>query len=32
MFSILNMRSVEPDDATTRARIRDAAILLFGRD
>ncbi|MDQ1542728.1 MAG: TetR/AcrR family transcriptional regulator, regulator of cefoperazone and chloramphenicol [Actinomycetota bacterium] len=32
MFSILNMRLVEPDDATTRARIRDAAILLFGRD
>jgi TetR/AcrR family transcriptional regulator, regulator of cefoperazone and chloramphenicol sensitivity len=26
------MRSVEPDDATTRARIRDAAIVLFGRD
>jgi TetR/AcrR family transcriptional regulator, regulator of cefoperazone and chloramphenicol sensitivity len=32
VFSILNMRLVEPDDATTRARIRDAAILLFGRD
>jgi AcrR family transcriptional regulator len=32
LFSILNMRLVEPDDATTRARIRDAAILLFGRD
>ncbi|MCU1481712.1 MAG: hypothetical protein JWQ19_2498 [Subtercola sp.] len=31
-FSILNMRSVPPDDATTRARIRDAAIELFGRD
>jgi AcrR family transcriptional regulator len=26
------MRLVELDDATTRARIRDAAILLFGRD
>jgi TetR/AcrR family transcriptional regulator, regulator of cefoperazone and chloramphenicol sensitivity len=26
------MRSTEPDDATTRARIRDAAIVLFGRD
>jgi AcrR family transcriptional regulator len=26
------MRSVDPDDATTRARIRDAAIVLFGRD
>jgi TetR/AcrR family transcriptional regulator, regulator of cefoperazone and chloramphenicol sensitivity len=26
------MRSTEPDDATTRARIRDAAIALFGRD
>jgi AcrR family transcriptional regulator len=26
------MRSVESDDATTRARLRDAAILLFGRD
>ncbi|UFS57548.1 TetR family transcriptional regulator [Subtercola endophyticus] len=26
------MRSVPPDDATTRARIRDVAIELFGRD
>ena len=26
------MRSVNPDDATTRARIRDSAIVLFGRD
>jgi AcrR family transcriptional regulator len=26
------MRSVKSDDATTRARIRDAAIVLFGRD
>lgn len=30
-FSILNVRSVE-QDLTTRARIRDAAVLLFGRD
>ena len=30
MFSILNMRSV--DDVTARARIRDAAVELFGRD
>jgi TetR/AcrR family transcriptional regulator, regulator of cefoperazone and chloramphenicol sensitivity len=26
------VRSTDPDDATTRARIRDAAIALFGRD
>jgi AcrR family transcriptional regulator len=26
------MRSIDPDDATTRARIRDTAIDLFGRD
>ena len=31
MFSILNMRSVAPDDATTRSRIRDTAVLLFGQ-
>lgn len=30
-FSLLNVRSVE-QDLTTRARIRDAAVLLFGRD
>lgn len=30
-FSILNMRSRSSDDATTRSRIRDAALLLFGR-
>lgn len=29
---MLNMRSVASDDATTRSRIRDAAITLFGRD
>ena len=31
-FSILNVRSPSSDDLTTRARIRDAAIVLFGRD
>jgi AcrR family transcriptional regulator len=31
VFSILNMRSVSPADATTRSRIRDTAITLFGR-
>lgn len=30
MFSMLNMRS-NPEDATTRARIRDAAITVFGQ-
>jgi len=29
---MLNVRSTEPEDLTTRARIRDAAIVLFGRD
>lgn len=29
---MLNMRSMPMDDATTRSRIRDAAVLLFGRD
>ena len=29
---MLNMRSPASDDLTTRARIRDAAIVLFGRD
>lgn len=29
---MLNMRSTGGDDFTTRARIRDAAVLLFGRD
>jgi AcrR family transcriptional regulator len=29
---MLNMRSTPADDATTRSRIRDAAIALFGRD
>jgi AcrR family transcriptional regulator len=28
---MLNMRSIAPDDATTRSRIRDTAITLFGR-
>ena len=31
LFNMWNMRSVA-DDLTTRARIRDAAIVLFGRD
>lgn len=31
-FSILTMRSAAADDRSTRARIRDAAIALFGRD
>jgi len=31
-FSMLNVRSTPDDDLTTRARIRDAAITLFGRD
>lgn len=30
MFSIVNMRSVPTEDATAAARIRDAAIALFG--
>lgn len=29
---MLNVRSVLPDDLTTKARIRDAAVELFGRD
>jgi TetR/AcrR family transcriptional regulator, regulator of cefoperazone and chloramphenicol sensitivity len=29
---MLNMRSTETDDLSTRARIRDAAVRLFGRD
>src|SRR5690554_3268541 len=29
---MLNMRSTPPQDATTRSRIRDAAVELFGRD
>jgi AcrR family transcriptional regulator len=29
---MLNVRSASSDDLTTRARIRDAAIVLFGRD
>ncbi len=28
---MVNMRSVPVDDATTRSRIRDAAVALFGR-
>jgi AcrR family transcriptional regulator len=32
VFRILNVRSTGSDDLTTRARIRDAAIVLFGRD
>ncbi|HEU4808517.1 MAG TPA: helix-turn-helix domain-containing protein, partial [Homoserinimonas sp.] len=29
---MLNMRSTPPEDATTRSRIRDAAVVLFGRE
>lgn len=32
VFSILFMRSIKADDKTTRARIRDAAVEVFGRD
>jgi len=32
MFRVVNVRSVDTDDLTTRARIRDAAIARFGRD
>jgi len=32
VFRVVNVRSVDTDDLTTRARIRDAAIGRFGRD